>query len=380
MSKINLVYFADSKEGACFQYRIQHPIQFIDHSRFAPEFNEKWEPKYQQSGDIFTFQRNSTKDAIQILYQLSKRKRATIYDMDDDIFQIPETNPVYELYLHNPSVPWHQVVGMRYATALTVSCDRLKQVYSHINPNIHVLPNCLGSWDDVYPILRENGRVRLFWGGSPTHTDDLDIIRDVLDALYRKHGKEIEIVIMGSDKERFKCPVTQIPFGPYSFFQGVMASCDIGLAPMTSSIFNLGKSDLRLKELGAAGLPIVASNFGEYKKEDSGALLCETKNEWFSNMDKLITDETFRSSRAKMSNEWAMGWTIDHHIHLWENLYEEILDGSTRRSSGKGVAVQDRKRSPNVPRTGKVRVGNYALGGDNLNRRGSDSWVLNNDS
>jgi len=373
MRKISLVYFADSEKGACYQYRVNNPMQALDQGRFGTQFSEKWKPEFQQAGDIFTFQRNSTKESIQIIYQLHKRNRATVYDMDDDIFQIPESNPVHDLYLHSPHIPWHQVIGMRYATAVTVSCQRLKEVYEPINKNIHVLPNCLDDWKGIYPLLADNGRIRLFWGGSPTHSADLDLIRSVLVDLSKKHGETIEIIIMGSDSEKFACPITYMPFGPYSFFQGVMFSCHIGLAPMSDSLFNLGKSDLRLKELGASHLPIVASKFGEYDKEESGALLCKTKNEWYEAIDKLIVNEQFRKSQAEICHKWAMSWTINQHVHLWEKIYEELLGGSPRRSLSKSVTVQSSKRPPRVSDGDKIRVGKYALGGNTVDSSGPNS-------
>jgi len=356
---INALYFADSDRGACYKYRIAAPIKYLNQTgQFNARYSNKWEAKLLQDVHLFTFQRNSTKEALQILWQLHLQNRFVIYDIDDDILHIPEDNPVYQLILHNPAVLVHQLTGLRFANVVTVTCPALKKLYEVINPNVRILPNCvdLDDWKGITSILKRTRACRIFWGGSPTHGCDLRVVKPALKQICEKFGKKVEIVFMGIKDPENAFPVTDIPFGTYKFFQSIMRSCNIGIAPMEDNLFNLGKSDLRLKELGMAKLPIVASRVGEYDK-DSGALLCKTSDDWFKALSTLIIDKEERKLRAKATRVWAETWDIKKHVHLWSELYEELLDEHERRNTRKTVRVQNPKRSPRLPPGSTVRVG-----------------------
>ena len=358
---IEVLHFADSQKGACFKYRVALPIKYLNRTGLVhAEFSDRWEAQLLSKIHLFAFQRNSTKEALQILYQLREKKRPIIYDIDDDILHIPESNPVYGLILHNPGVLVHQLSGMRFASVITVTCPALKRLYEVITPNVRILPNCvdLEDWANVSGILKRTKKCRIFWGGSPTHDCDLDSIRSVLKRICEDFGKSVEIVFMGIENKQKDFPVTQIPGGEYEFFQSIMSSCDIGIAPMADNPFNLGKSDLRLKELGMAKLPIVASQVGEYDKKESGALLCKTEQDWYHALSTLINDKEKRKLSAKESRAWAETWDIKKHIHLWQDLYEEMTtDEHERGSAMQVVRIQSPKRPTRKVSSGTVRVG-----------------------
>lgn len=366
---LHVVYFSEHDNDACFKYRVHHPIVGMNEgSVIHAQFRTTWEPALAER-NLFIFQRNSSKEAVGILYNLVKAGRPVIYDMDDNIFHIPETNPVYGFLLHNPEHAWHHVMGMRYANATTVSCEGLAEFYRPMNPNIHILPNCinLDDWDEVEPILKPVDAVRIFWGGSPTHKQDLDVVKPALSEIKRKYGDRVEFVLMGQVDYNPGFPIRAIPGGSYSFFQEVMCSCDIGIAPMKDDLFNKGKSDLRLKELGCAGLPIIASDVAEYHRPESGAFLCKTLQDWVRAMDELISDPMKRSTAGAHAKEWAYSWDIRQHIHLWEALYQEVAaSDSKRRSARETIRVEGGERSPSVPGPSKVRVVKHGDTGDSF--------------
>jgi len=361
---IEVLHFADSNKGACYKYRVATPLQCMNQSdELHGRYSDRWEAQLLNAIDIFSFQRNSTKEAIQIIHSLFEHNKPIVYDIDDDILHIPETNPVYRLIAQSPGVLVNQLYGIRYATAITVTNQKLKDIYSVINPNVHILPNCVNvdEWKKVPKILKRNRTCKIFWGGSPTHNCDLEIVRPVLKRISEEFGKKVEFYFMGVDENIEDFPVTDVPFGKYTFFQSIMASCDIGIAPMADNLFNLGKSDLRLKELGMASLPIVASCVGEYSRRDSGALLCKTTEDWYKALTTLINDKEQRTLRAKESNAWAKKWDIKNHIHLWTNLYEGMLDEYERGSVGQVITVQGSKRPPHKTSSSPVRVGGSPL-------------------
>lgn len=359
---IKVTFFSDSPSGACHLYRVDIPIKELNKTgKIFAQFSMKWLPGVADD-DLFIFQRNSTRNAIRLMSALMNKNQAMVYDVDDDIFHIPPSNPVFNLYLNlddtfpDTSIMSRQVAGIRFSSAVSVTCGELKRIYRVINPRIWVLPNCIRreDWDGLTGNLKDEGKIRLFWGGSPTHQQDLKVIELALTMLNKKYDN-IEIIIMGDDTE-LSTKVSRIPFGSYKFFQRVMASCQIGLAPMADNQFNRCKSDLRIKELGAAGLPIVASAVGEYDKEESGAILCRTIQEWVEALSALIENEKLRKQKAEDSRAWAYSWDISNHIYKWVDMIEELVSDHTRRSDSEIVRVQDNKRPSYAVDSGTIRV------------------------
>lgn len=355
---VTVDFFSESPKSACHKYRVEHPVAALNaQGEYHARYSDQWRADFQKD-DVFYFQRNSTREAAKILYDLRHAGRPVVYDMDDDIFHIPETNPVFDLYMKMPHLPWHQVACMRFASVITVSCIGLVELYRVINPNVCILPNCIrvADWEDITPMLRPTEAVRIFWGGSNTHKDDLRVLQDVLPKVKQRFGDAVEIIIMG-DENIFKCEVTEVPFGTYKFFQGVMLSCDIGLAPLHPSLFNLGKSDLRLKELSLAKLAPVASAVGEYNKPESGALLCADAKGWFDSIVALVENEGLRKETAGRAMKWVLSWDISKRVDLWTDLFGSLASEYKRRSVGKNPKVSVRKRPVQQARGDKVRVG-----------------------
>lgn len=351
----SVAFFSDSDKGACHKYRVLHPVEALQKLGIRAEFRHNWEPEC-QNFDAFFFQRSTTREALSILYQLRKKSCPVVYDIDDDIFHIPEHNPVHGLYLNEPKIPWHQVQGLVLSSRVSVSCSCLKELYSHFNEIVTILPNCVreDDWKDVHPILVPSDAVRVFWGGSPTHKNDLEIIIPAVYELKRQYKDKIEFVIMGQEID-FGCQVTNIPAGDYNFFQRVMTSCDIGLAPMEDNFFNRGKSDLRLKELGCARLAAVASPVGEY---DIPFVDKATKPmEWVSTIKNLIDNIDYRCAQAEKLHDWAYQFLMKDHIHKWDEMFKEMIGESPSRGVSQGFTVHSRQRSPIEVGGSRVRVG-----------------------
>lgn len=362
---VTVTFFSESPGSACHKYRVRHVVEALKgHPTIRARYSEKWDQAVRGS-DILFFQRNSNHGAAKLMLALASEQRTMIYDMDDDIFQIPLSNPIFPLYYNadpehpDVSILARQVLGMRLSTAVTVSSDRLLEVYAGINPKVCLLPNCvkLSEWENVQPLLTPSAdTVRVFWGGSPTHEQDLKLMEAVFPELSRRFGSRIEIVIMGDDSVSFPCPTLNIPYGSYTFFQRVMLSCQIGIAPMEEDLFNRAKSDLRLKEMGCAGLAIVASSVGEYAKAGDFAVLCASTEDWVEALSTLVRDTGQRDFARRASRVWVEGWDISNKIGLWVDLFEELYDHN-RRSTGKTVSVRSATYTPHILDGGKVRVG-----------------------
>jgi len=71
---------------------------------------------------------------------------------------------------------------------------------------------------------------------------------------------------------------------------------DILLVPMRDTPFNRCQSDRRLVEAGARRLPWIASPIPAFITWETGGLIADTPDEWFSHLGQLILDPDLRST------------------------------------------------------------------------------------
>lgn len=328
---MKILMFPESTQGAVFKYRVALPAQELGKRGHIVTVTTQWIPTMLWEYELFIFQRTTTPDSLNLLRSLTNTHNyPVIYDMDDNVVQIPEDNPVLDLYLKMPHIAWFQMQSMRFADALTTTVEHLREVYKFLQPRSYVLPNCVDNeeWKGV-PRMSWGDKVVLGWQGSPTHKASLELLSGVLPLILAKYP-QIFIIFMGMEPpfplERNRYTV----FGgsEYYNFQSVVSSFDIGLAPLVDNLFNIGKSDLRLKEYGCAGVPAIASKVGEYEKvaEEAGVLLADTTDEWIELISRLIDDRDERLQRGKQLKAYAQKWDIRNHIGQWEAIYEMLIE------------------------------------------------------
>jgi hypothetical protein len=103
---------------------------------------------------------------------------------------------------------------------------------------------------------------------------------------------------------------------------------DVGLAPLAPTRFNASKSDLRLLELAALGIPWVASDVGPYADgvdglgcEDRGGVTVGRSREWWTHLDGVTGSADYRAGLRRAGQEWARTRTVDRVLPLWESAF-----------------------------------------------------------
>lgn len=102
---------------------------------------------------------------------------------------------------------------------------------------------------------------------------------------------------------------------------------DIAVAPIEHTTFNRCKSDLKLKEYGALGLPTVATRFGPYaryqeRSPETVALMARTASEWESALRALIDSQDLRASLATANLSYVRN---KHLLSIGLASWEEAL-------------------------------------------------------
>lgn len=156
---------------------------------------------------------------------------------------------------------------------------------------------------DRYPPLARalsSAPARIVWIGSPTTSRYLRIIAGALAQLARRHRFRMRVIGV----EEFQIPGVDIEFLPWSDESEVahLQACDIGVMPLHSSPWDLGKCGYKLVQYMACGLPVVASRVGaniDIVAHGETGFLVDDEAEWVSMLERLLDDPVARERMGR---------------------------------------------------------------------------------
>jgi len=106
---------------------------------------------------------------------------------------------------------------------------------------------------------------------------------------------------------------------------------DVGLAVIADIPFNRARSNVKLKEYAALGLPWLASPIGPYAgtgEKQGGRLVPD--DGWYDALERLVLKPRERRKLAKRAAKWGREQTIGANVAVWE----KALEGAVARARG----------------------------------------------
>jgi len=330
-----VIFFTEQSGGACARYRAQLPSMALNERGWFCRLSGQWKPKMLDEFDIFVFQRINSKEGVALVEALNDAKKITVYDIDDDLINIPRSSPVFDLMLNKGDLIGYQLMAMARCDAINVTTERLREVYHGFNEGVKILPNLVRykSWEGLAPFrYGKEGDIILGWAGSNTHADALKLLETPLKEVFDRYSNTY-LVVMGDDLP-FDFPIDRyivIPWSKYRLFQSVVLGFDIGLAPLGKTPFNLAKSNLRLLEFGSAGIPCIGTRWGEYEKlieDGKSGLLCDTAQDWIIAISRMIEEENLRKSTAEALRQEIIlkNFELENGIVERETYYLNLIE------------------------------------------------------
>ena len=287
-------------QGGCAWYRIIGPLESlrdssdvtIDISQIMSNEvldNEEW---------LIILQRSTNPSAMMALEYFFDKGRKWVYDIDDLLWALEPSNPAFGYYnqpIVRQRLKWH----MRNAPICTSSTANLADEMREMGAkNVHVLPNTLPQRvvDNLNQIVTEtpaDDRFTIFWRGSPTHKDDIKIIKYALKRW--NNSDEVRIVLAGTDYRK-ELGVPDAEFMPWTnspeeyLYSVARVRPDIALCPLQPNRFNYSKSHVNALEATAIGAVPLCSNISAYQElitdTENGFLLSTNEHHW----DRLVRD------------------------------------------------------------------------------------------
>ena len=246
-------------------------------------------------------------------------------DPDDDFTAVPPESPDYP-----------KVGGLRGQRihALTVRAAKLARVFSTTNDvlaqkyraqgveRIMVIPNTVAS-DVPRPRSRHAGVV-IGWVGGVDHAGDAARlgIAEALGRVISLHD-DVRVECIGVDL-RLSNRYRHDDFVPFRDLPARIGGFDIGIAPLLDTPGNRARSDIKVKEYAASGVPWLASPVGPSLAlgEDQGGRLVPDDG-WFEALDRLLRKTRERKRLARKAKRWAKEQTIEGVAECWERVFAQ---------------------------------------------------------
>jgi glycosyltransferase involved in cell wall biosynthesis len=250
-------------------------------------------------------------------------KAKVVYELDDLATKLPATN------LFKAAVPKDITDRLRKALGLcdrlVVTTDALKEAYRGMIADIRVVPNYVdrGRWEGLAPRRRIGAKPRVGWAGGASHTGDLALLVDLVKAT----ADEVDWIFFGFCIDEIKPYVKELHAGvAVPDYPAKLAALDLDLAvaPLAENAFNDCKSNLKLLEYGILGYPVIASDFGPYRRsqEFPVTLVKNRQEEWLSALRSHIHDLDAAAQRGDALREHVgRHWILQDHVDEWQRAW-----------------------------------------------------------
>ena len=324
---INKVGFFRHTPSGCFWYRIKNPMDMFKANGIGTEFIEL-DKDINDFDNIKTFQfYGAVPFSFEKIFEfLKKENKKIIYDADDALDYIDESNPFYfsvkkDLGSAN--------MAIEYADELTVSTPEMKKyMETKTSKPITVVPNCYVPSEWAFPRPKREG-IRIGFAGSATHVQDLIDIVPIIRKLQTKYP--ITFIIMGfgmSDYKswykdfRYTAPllaqkqleeldkalegmefewVSYVDYDKYPSSLINMA-LDIGLCPLKDTPFNRCRSACKAMEYTLAGAVALASDVAPYRNEATSVLVKD--GDWEDAIELMCKHPDVRKNFNDAARTW----------------------------------------------------------------------------
>jgi glycosyltransferase involved in cell wall biosynthesis len=280
-----------------------------------------------------------------------------VYDLDDNLHEVEPWN--YSHHIYNSETEEGKK-NLGFIEHIISNCDHvlystreLKNYYDTLNPNSSILPNFLDldkryknieliNWKEIaikQNVAFDDDSVLIGFFGSDSHIEDLSILQDSVMKVLADNKKIIFAILTGQDliasvlikkwgigSHRF----LYMPYNTIHEYLKFVACFDIGLAPLHTSIFNICKSNLKLLEYGALGIPYVASkvaNFQRFHVESNkvGGFICDTTQEWVEKINFLIDNPEIRKEMGNKLKEYVYNqYDVKNNLVLITNIFRTL--------------------------------------------------------
>lgn len=255
-----------------------------------------------------------------LLEYMAKNNVPFIVDIDDH-WKLPKHHPAFDFYRETKAKD-SIIEAMRYANVVTCTNENLAREIRAINPKVRILPNVLDTTDEQWnqPVVKSD-KFRFLYAAGFTHYNDILLMSYAISKICKEYGNAVEFIFGGYNRDEKGNPIQHIETMLKRFnnneyvmkpqikviqaqvqaiYGAMYAQADCVLAPLEATEYNSYKSDLKILEAAAYGLPILCSNVEPFSNSDCKATLVEnTPDSWYEAMVAAIEGHLGKSETER---------------------------------------------------------------------------------
>jgi glycosyltransferase involved in cell wall biosynthesis len=324
---VRIAYLARPRNGNGF-YRGIGPMMALaqvggHQVRELPIEDARGTPPPDLSGiDVLHVHRFCEDRAVRLARAAKEAGAAVVWDNDDDLGAIPR-GVAYEREWKG--FAWdRRLVAMkrmfRFTDVVTTTTDELaRRLQGYEAPRTEVVPNFIPD-HFLHPDRRSHAGTIVGWVAGLEHAADVERlpIRETLQRLLDERP-DVRVLSLGlslglrSERYHHITGIEILELG------ASIIDFDIGIAPLADHPFNHARSNVKLKEYAAVGIPWLASPIGPYAgmgEKQGGRLVADDR--WHEQLTRLIDKPRERRKLAKRARKWAAGESLSKNVGRWE--------------------------------------------------------------
>lgn len=272
--------------------------------------------------DVVVMQRPARRWWADIIPMLKALGIRVVVDVDDLFDSIDRGNLAHGVYDPNKSSIHNHLwvdIACQHADVVTCTTPALLERYGHGHGVL--LPNLVP--ERYLKIDAEARPHTLGWSGTvETHPTDLQVTRGAVGKALSETGWAFHHIGTGKGVKKalglFSKPTftNWVPFAEYAYR---MAELNVGIVPLADTKFNDAKSSLKMIEMAALGVPVLASATPDnlrMHKFGVGAIV-KHPGQWSRSLDRILKDQDYREHLAGSSREVMADHTYEKQCWRW---------------------------------------------------------------
>lgn len=275
---------------------------------------------------------------LQCVTKLWRRGTAITWDDDDDVRLIPSDPAAYKSRdsgVNTQKAIRQQSALMAKADVVTTSNQVLADLFGRsFDGPIEIIENYLESSQYVRDRRKHNG-VTIGWVAGAEHVVDarmLDVTSKLRNVI--AHDEHVRVTTVGVKLDLDSDRYTHVRRVEFAELPAFLAQLDIGIAPLADHPMSYARSNVKVKEYAAAGVPWVASARGPYAglgTEEGGVTVADDR--WEHVLLDLAGSGRKRKRLRRKAESWGESQYIAHHVQRWEAVMAMAVELAGRRAA-----------------------------------------------
>lgn len=333
--------------------------------RFQTKLEQYTSSRALSKASLVIFCRNTEPKYQKSLDYLINHNIPFIYDLDDNLFEIPLDTQLGQYH----RAPERQVTLQKYIQnaylVRVYSVPLLKKVEAFTDRAIMVTAPL--DWSIVSPSNQKESqekRTRIVYATSRKEDHLWQVFSRALKDFLITYNQQVEMYFWGYFPQEFSGlkNVHSLPFEPnYSTFlkKFSQAGFHIGLSPLIDDNFHNAKTNNKFREYGSCRVAGIYSNVPVYREciqhMKDGYLVENTSDDWYSALEQLVNNIELRKEIIQNAYEKIKAnYSHTAFDQIWDEQIKLVIDShdyhqsTMQEKTGNYLASSDAKiRAPN---------------------------------